>query len=112
MGGGGAGWGSGRGGGGGEGSGGGGRGGRDRGGEQGGRAWLDQSKSSLQAACFLLLYLDLPEVHRLPDELIVLGQLLSGGQLDKHLAQLAAITAVRGGGGRPLGHFKSRKLAL
>ena len=40
-------------------------------------------------------YLYLLEVHRLADELIVLGQLLAGRQLDEHLAELASTAAVR-----------------
>ena len=38
-------------------------------------------------------YLDLPEVHRLADQLVVLWQLLPGGQLDEHLAQLTPVGA-------------------
>lgn len=40
-------------------------------------------------------YLYLLEVHRLADELVVLGQLLAGRQLDEHLAELASTAAVR-----------------
>lgn len=42
-------------------------------------------------------HLNLPEVHRLADELIVLGQLLTRGQLDEDLTQLPSITAGRPG---------------
>ena len=40
-------------------------------------------------------YLYLLEVHRLADELVVLGQLLAGRQLDEHLAELTSTTTVR-----------------
>lgn len=46
-------------------------------------------------ACPRLGYLYLLEVHRLADELIVLGQLLARGQLDEHLAELTSTTTVR-----------------
>lgn len=50
-------------------------------------------------------YLDLSEVNGLADELVVFGQLLAGWELDEDLAQLAAIAAVRqGGGGATLGY--------
>lgn len=38
------------------------------------------------------LYLDLSEVHRFADELVVLGQLLTRGKLDEHFAQLSPIS--------------------
>ena len=41
-------------------------------------------------------HLDLPEVHGLADELVVLGQLLARGQLDEDLTQLAAVTEETG----------------
>lgn len=40
-------------------------------------------------------YLDLLEVHRFPDELIVLRKLFARGQLDEHLAELTSTTAAR-----------------
>ena len=48
--------------------------------------------------CYMGLqaHLDLPEVHRLADELVVLGQLLAGGQHDEDLTQLTAIDAGTG----------------
>lgn len=38
-------------------------------------------------------HLDLLEVHRFSDELIVLRQLLARGELDEHLAELTSTTA-------------------
>ena len=40
-------------------------------------------------------YLYLLEVHRLADELVVLGQFLAGRQLDEHLAELTSTTTAR-----------------
>lgn len=44
---------------------------------------------------FFVRYLDLAEVHRFADELIVFGQLLARGKLDKDLAQLSAAANVQ-----------------
>lgn len=41
-------------------------------------------------------YLNFLEVHRLTDELVVLWQLLAGGQLDENLAELTSTTTARG----------------
>lgn len=45
-------------------------------------------------------YLNLLEVHRLADELVVLWQLLARGQLDEHLTELTSTTTARGHSGR------------
>lgn len=44
-------------------------------------------------------YLDLLEVHRLANELVILGQLLAGRQLDEHLTELTSTTTARGHSG-------------
>ncbi len=42
---------------------------------------------------FVRSHLDLPEVHRLADQLVVLGQLLARRQPDEDFTQLSPITA-------------------
>lgn len=44
---------------------------------------------------FFVRYLDLAEVHRFADKLIILGQLLARGKLDKDLAQLPATANIK-----------------
>lgn len=52
-------------------------------------------RGGMRMSVCVLIYLDFPEVDRLADELVVLRQLLAGGQLDEDFTQLAPIAAVK-----------------
>lgn len=57
--------------------------------------WIGMRKTKGKKKKHQGAYLDLPKIDWFADELIVLGKLLAGRQLDEDLTQLSSITTER-----------------